>query len=48
MSPAAVALQEYLAGSAGQSPEASVQRVIAGGDDLEAAILIECEAVMEG
>ena len=47
MSPAAVSLQEYIAGSAGQSPEASVRRIIAGGDDPGVAILVECGAVRD-
>ena len=38
-------LRDNLAGSSSQSPEASVQGIIAGGDDPEAAILIECRAV---
>ena len=36
MSPAQVSLQEYIAGSGGQSPGASVQGIIAEGDDPEA------------
>ena len=39
-------LQEYIAGSAGQSPESSGQAIIAGGDDPEVAILVERGAVM--
>ena len=45
MPPAAVALQEYIAGSSGRLPEASVQGIIAGGDDPEVAVLVECGAV---
>ena len=47
MPPAAVGLQGYIAGSSSQSPEASVQGVIAGGDGPEVAILIECGVVRE-
>ena len=47
MPAAAVGLQEYITGSSSQSPGASVQGIIAGGDDPEVAILIECEAVRE-
>ena len=38
--PTAVVLPECIAGSAGQSPVASVQGIIAGGDDPEVAILV--------
>ena len=40
-------LRDYIAGSAGQSPEASDQGILAGGDDPEVAILVECGAVRE-
>ena len=46
-SQAPVSLQEYIVGSICQSPEASVQGIIAGGYDLEVAILVECGAVRE-
>ena len=45
MPPAAAGLQEYITGSSSQSPGASVQGIIAGGDDPEVAILVECGAV---
>jgi hypothetical protein len=45
MSSAAVRLRDYIAGSSGRSPGASVQGIIAGEDDLEVAMLVECGAV---
>jgi hypothetical protein len=47
MPPAAMGLQEYIADSSSQSPEASFQGIIVEGDDPEVAILIECGAVRE-
>ena len=44
---ALVGLREYIVGSSGQSPEASVQGIIAGGDDPEVAVLVECGAARE-